>query len=309
MHVSTDNGATFTLQIIGLPNRYIKDLSVDPADPLTALVTVSGFGSGHVFETVNGGVSWQDISSNLPDVPVNAVLYDPATTSTIYVGTDLGVYRSTDGGTNWSPFNNGLPLIAVFDLAAEPNTSLLVAATHGRSMFKAAITAPVSMRLAPGTAGPTVDFGGAAVSDSAVLKIEGTGASSTAWTATTGGATWLNLTTVSGTGSSRVRWTLDPAGLAPGTYNETITATATGVSGSPATIDITFTVNATIQLTVDPGSRADTVEVGGTTVVIDSADVTLTGPLSGAQAWTATHTAGCFDLGSDLHNFYLSQND
>ncbi|MCH8990947.1 MAG: hypothetical protein IIA44_04240 [Acidobacteria bacterium] len=294
VHVSTDNGATFLLRISGLPDRHIKDFAVDPADQLTALVTVSGFFSGHVFKTVNGGVSWQDISSTLPDVPVNAVLYDPATTSTIYVGTDLGVYRTIDGGGSWSPFNDGLPLIAVFDLAAEPNTGLLVAATHGRSMFKASITAPLSMRLAPGTTTATVDVGGAAVSDSAVLKIEGAGANSTTWTATTGDATWLNLTTVSGTGSSRVRWTVDPTGLTPATYNETITATAAVVSGSPATIDIMFTVKATIQLTVDPESRADTVEVGSTTAVIDSADVTLTGPLSGAQEWTATHTAAAW---------------
>lgn len=294
VHVSTDNGTTFLLRTTGLPNRHIKDFAVDPADPLTALVTVSGFGSGHVFKTVNGGTSWSDITNGLPDVPVNAVLYDPATTNTIYVGTDLGVYRTTNGGGSWSPFNDGLPLIAVFDLAAEPNTGVLVAATHGRSMFKASITAPLSMRLAPGTATATALVGGAAVSDSAVLKIEGAVANSTMWTATTGGATWLNLTTVSGTGSSRVRWTVDPTGLAPATYMDTITATAAGASGSPATIDITFTVNATILLAVDPGSRADTVEVGSTTVVIDSADVTLTGPLSGIQAWNATHTAAAW---------------
>ena len=119
-------------------------------------------------------------------------------------------------------------------------------------------------------------------------------ASGTAWTATTGGATWLSLTTTNGTGSARLRWTANPAGLAPATYMETITATATGVSGSPATLDITFTVNPTILLALDPGSRADTVEVGSTTAAIDSADVTITGPGSGTQAWNATHTAAAW---------------
>ena len=291
---STDGGGTWTNITSGLPTRYVTDLAVDPSDPQTAFVTFSGFLSGHVFKTVNGGTSWSDITNGLPDMPVNTILLEPGTPSTIYLGTDLGVYRTINGGGSWSPFNDGLPLIAVFDLAAEPNTGLLVAATHGRSMFKASITAPLSMRLAPGTATATVDVGGAAVSDSAVLRIEGAGANSTMWTATTGSATWLNLTTVSGTGSSRVRWTVDPTGLTPATYNETITATAAVVSGSPATIDITFTVKATILLTVTPGSRADTVQVGSTTVVIDSADVTLTGPLSGAQPWNATHTAAAW---------------
>ena len=75
---------------------------------------------------------------------------------------------------------------------------------------------------------------------------------------------------------------------------ETITVTAGGASGSPATIDITFTVNATLVLDVTPASRADTVIAGSTTAVIDSADVTITGPGSGTQAWNATHTAAAW---------------
>lgn len=47
----------------------------------------------------------------------------------------------------------------------------------------------------------------------------------------------------------------------------------------------------TIELAVDPGTRADTVEVGSTAAVPDSADVVLTGPGAGALSWTATHTA------------------
>src|SRR5262245_54567239 len=66
--------------------------------------------------------------------------FDPARprrpTTNIYIGTDLGVFRTTDGGVNWTPFNNGLPGLAIFDLVYNPSTSVLVAATHGRGMWQ-----------------------------------------------------------------------------------------------------------------------------------------------------------------------------
>jgi len=54
----------------------------------------------------------------------------------LYVGTDIGVYRSTDGGANWSPFNSGLPRVPVFDLALQNANRVLRAATHGRGIYE-----------------------------------------------------------------------------------------------------------------------------------------------------------------------------
>src|SRR5439155_853909 len=102
--------------------------------PQRAYVTVSGFGSGHVFRTVNRGGSWQDISSNLIDVPVNAILRLPGSDE-LYVGTDLGVFQSGDDGLTWAPSATGMPNVAVLDLAFQNVTQTIVAATHGRGMF------------------------------------------------------------------------------------------------------------------------------------------------------------------------------
>jgi hypothetical protein len=54
------------------------------------------------------------------------------------------------------------------------------------------------------------------------LTIQGPDAGTVTWSATHGAGAWLTLTTASGTGSGMVRWTRDPAGLAPGTYRDTI---------------------------------------------------------------------------------------
>ena len=63
-------------------------------------------------------------------MPVNTILIDPADPDVLYVGTDLGVWWGTPEGV-WTPYSDGLPVVAVFDLAAEPNSGLLVASTHG----------------------------------------------------------------------------------------------------------------------------------------------------------------------------------
>ena len=134
VQVTTNGGATWTAVISGLPNRWVTDIAVASSDPQRAYVTVSGFGTGHVFRTVNGGGSWQDISSNLIDVPVNAILRLPGSDE-LYVGTDLGVFQSGDDGLTWAPSTTGMPNVAVLDLAFQNVTQTIVAATHGRGMF------------------------------------------------------------------------------------------------------------------------------------------------------------------------------
>lgn len=135
VQVTRDNGVTWNLRNAGLPRRYVTDIAVDAEDPETAVLSVSGFDSGHVFRTADGGVTWADISGDLPNVPVLAVLTDPALGDAIYIGTDLGVFRTFDTGASWEPFMDGLPNVAVFDLTFNRGTGIAVAATHGRSTY------------------------------------------------------------------------------------------------------------------------------------------------------------------------------
>jgi photosystem II stability/assembly factor-like uncharacterized protein len=158
--VTTNGGSTFGSIISGLPNRSVKAIAVDPTSASTAYVAFSGFdaagaGTGHVFKTTNFGAHWTNVSANLPDVPVNAILLDPGAPSNIYIGTDLGVFRSTDGGGSWSALNTGLPNVAVFDLVFRSGTNVLVAATHGRGVFKIPVTGTPVLSVTP----TSQDFG------------------------------------------------------------------------------------------------------------------------------------------------------
>jgi hypothetical protein len=126
----------------GLPNRYISGVKVDTANPNHAYVTLSGYsrkwmigpddpGVGHVFQTSNGGSTWSDVSGNLPDLPMDDVVYRG---STLVVGSDVGVFVSSDNGATWSRLGTNLPNVVIGQLTVDPN-GVLVAATHGRGIW------------------------------------------------------------------------------------------------------------------------------------------------------------------------------
>src|SRR6185503_14461791 len=146
--VTRDTGHSYTRIDITLPELWITRVAVDPTDDAIAYVTFSGFRVdqplAHVFRTTDHGGRWTDISSDLPDAPVNSVAVDPRNSATLYVGTDVGVFVSHDVGASWSPLGTGLPdgvVVTDMKLLPGPPTTLL-AATYGRSIFALELPEP-----------------------------------------------------------------------------------------------------------------------------------------------------------------------
>jgi photosystem II stability/assembly factor-like uncharacterized protein len=133
--VTANRGVTWRDVTAGLPNRFIKSLTVSRNTPTMAYLTVSGFNSGHVYRTTNSGATWTDLSANLPNIPANAFLIDPKDEQTLYVGTDIGVFRSTNGGASWQLFNNGIPPVIINAFSAQAS-GLIQVATYGRGAFE-----------------------------------------------------------------------------------------------------------------------------------------------------------------------------
>ncbi len=146
--VTPDGGSTWNQINSGLPNRWVTRVTVDPYDAGIAYVCISGYQWSdpmpHVFRTTNTGQSWTNISGNLPDAPVNDLVVDPAATSRLYVGTDVGVYETYDLGGSWTFITGGMPIANIHDLAFHIPSRTLVAGTHGRSMFKTYLECPDS---------------------------------------------------------------------------------------------------------------------------------------------------------------------
>jgi photosystem II stability/assembly factor-like uncharacterized protein len=86
-----------------------------------------------VFESWNGGQTWTNLTGNLPDNPADdvAIVHHK-----LIVATDLGVFIARDGSTHWKRLGHGLPDVDTWNLAVSPNRSYVVAATHGRGLFK-----------------------------------------------------------------------------------------------------------------------------------------------------------------------------
>lgn len=137
VNVTFDGGATWTDVSAGLPDQYITSIAMVPSDDMVAYVAVSGFKyldyTPHVFKTTDGGQNWTDISSNLPNIPVNDIITYPAE-NILFVATDLNVWYSKDDGANWIILGNNLPLTVVMDLKFHEPTKTLYAGTFGRAM-------------------------------------------------------------------------------------------------------------------------------------------------------------------------------
>ncbi len=151
---SFNGGAKWTNVTNGLPGLWVSKILVHPDSSNIVYVTFSGYGAAHVFKSTNSGGAWASISSNLPNIPVNVIVKDPVDDSTLYVGTDVGVYVSRSEGASWAPFVNGLPNVAVNDMEFT-QTGALRAATGGRGMWEYSLpnVAVVAVRMNPPEAG------------------------------------------------------------------------------------------------------------------------------------------------------------
>ncbi|MBL0216541.1 MAG: hypothetical protein IPQ07_21990 [Myxococcales bacterium] len=96
---------------------------------------------GRLYRTTNFGATWQSIvgadpAHQLPNVPIYVVKYDPVTPTTIYAGTDLGVYLTTDDGVTWNRMGEGLPMVPVRDIYIAKNQEFIRVATYGRGLWE-----------------------------------------------------------------------------------------------------------------------------------------------------------------------------
>jgi len=143
--VTADTGKTWKKISTTLPVRWVTRVAVDPTNANVAYVTFSGLKwnspQPHVFRTTDMGNSWQDISTNLPDAPVNTILVDPTFPNFLYAGTDVGAYYSSNAGQQWLALSEGMPMVSVYDFAFHAPRRLLVAGTHGRSMYALELSA------------------------------------------------------------------------------------------------------------------------------------------------------------------------
>ncbi len=136
--VTFNGGNTWQSIDADLPNRFVSQITIHPNNDLIAYATFSGFGfldyTPHIYKTINGGQDWQDISSNLPSIPINDVVIS-ASDNLLYIATDMGVWYSENDGTNWDILGDDLPITIAADIKIHEPTNTLYVGTFGRSIF------------------------------------------------------------------------------------------------------------------------------------------------------------------------------
>ncbi len=152
--VTQNAGGNWTRIDAVLPERWVTRVAVDPTSAAIAYATLSGFRDDdplpHVYRTTDFGATWNPISSNLPEAPVNDLVVDPEDPAALYVATDVGVYSTNDTGGSWSALGTDLPNVVVSALKLHQPTRVLTAATYGRSMFTYDLGAAAGIEVAAG---------------------------------------------------------------------------------------------------------------------------------------------------------------
>src|SRR5947207_8431583 len=96
----------------------------------------------HVLRTVSG-VTWDDVSANLPDVPAHAIAVDRSA-GAAYVATDSGLFFATvdldrsSPASNWALISSALPAASATDVKLDPGGNQLYLALDGYGVFAAA---------------------------------------------------------------------------------------------------------------------------------------------------------------------------
>jgi len=146
VHVSRDNGATWTNLTANLPGLLswgtISNIEPSPHDAGTAYLTVDGHQVNNrdpwVYKTADYGRTWKLIVTGIPRSPLSyahVVKEDPFRKGLLYLGTENGLYLSFDAGENWQPFQTNLPPAPVYWLVIQEHFKDLVVSTYGRGFW------------------------------------------------------------------------------------------------------------------------------------------------------------------------------
>lgn len=223
-----------------------------------ASVEITNDGEGSLRWTASDHASWIQLDPTEGDVPGTLTIrLDPANLDPGVYEADVTVTATASG-------------VADTEVTTIPVTFL--------------VTRP-GLNVSPSTIERSTKVG-SNESFTETLQVTNSGTGELAWSATED-RSWLTLGTSSGTGNGSIPVAINSAGLAGGTYHDTITVTSPGAIGSPAHVAVTLSVLAP-GLAVTPGLIRDTVPVGSPTPKTTTLHVTNTG--NGTVTWTATKT-------------------
>ena len=104
--VSMDGGKNFLPTNGGYSGRFANVIVADREVPnrVYAATINTTTGGGFLFLSTDNGATWRPSMRSMPPRLITyAIVQDTRDANTIYLGTNLGVYRSVDRGASWAP--------------------------------------------------------------------------------------------------------------------------------------------------------------------------------------------------------------
>ena len=148
MHISRNRGESFRATELPVmtptPSARLSGLATHPTEAGTAYALFSRRSRPKVLETKNYGETWSDLSgfagsssgessNGFPNVAVHDLVVMPHSTNVIWVGTDIGLFKSKSYGAEWNYAHNGLPAVSIWRMKVRDDE--VVVATHGRGIW------------------------------------------------------------------------------------------------------------------------------------------------------------------------------
>lgn len=152
LQVSADGGTSWgTAFRVTREAGPVEAIWVDRNDPRVAIATLGARANtsgdqarpAYVIRTMNGGIFWDDITSNLPDNAVAHGVTADRTSGAIYVATDAGVFftvtdlAAAGSATAWTSLAQNLPAVAATDVQLDAGANQIYAALEGYGVYVA----------------------------------------------------------------------------------------------------------------------------------------------------------------------------
>lgn len=147
---SSNGGSTWGT--IPNPGGNITEIEVHPTNPQKLYVSCSNYSKNvKVFEYDPILKKWNNLSGNLPNIPINTIKYQKNSPDRLFVGTDIGVFYTDYNSRYWERYGKGLPYTIVSDIDLIESENKIYISTFGRGIWAADLIncnyAPLNIEL------------------------------------------------------------------------------------------------------------------------------------------------------------------
>ena len=139
---SMNRGADWSMPVFH-PDSVVEAITIDERDPRRAIAVLSRSAADKataapaVVRTLNGGLYWDNVTANLPEVSAFGVAADFAVNA-VYVATLGGLYQADLLAPSWVRLTGeGLPDSPVLDVRLDPSGNQLYLAVYGFGLYTA----------------------------------------------------------------------------------------------------------------------------------------------------------------------------